>query len=316
MCIDTYITMKHPIFYRNKCAYYGRTIRIIVLAIAFFSILVVLSFGFYFDILSHSPLSPLISLDQNHTFKLNHTTIPIWTWEVKHSYFIRFNKDIVLFSRIYDPVEVVLVHVIPGVLIFVLNGLILHSFINRERKSLAKINSGIGMVARSNEHITHTSENITTPISIISGPPEENTKPVEARTSSNTQSNLMLSAYVTDKIHQIKDRNTNLIILTSLLSVITFIFSIPWIVFIIIKSTCCERGLKLCNLFFQMVAHDLVFTKFYIFPYLILLGDKRLKDSWRIFFLEHIYKPIKKMWENIYYKFSPSYLINNKVNVH
>ncbi|CAK9301465.1 unnamed protein product [Gordionus sp. m RMFG-2023] len=312
MCTDTYIALKYPFFYRNKCSYTDWTIRIIVLALAFFSILVVLPFLPYFDILSHSPLNPPIPINQNHTFNLNHTTIPVW--KVKHSYFIRFNKDIVLFSRIYDPVEVIIVHVIPCVLIFVLNSLTIHSFIIRERKSLAKINSEIGIVTRSSE-ITNISENITTPMTIISGSPEDNTKHGEVKSSSNIQGSLM-SVYVTDKIQQIKDRNTNVIILTSLLSVITVIFSIPWIVFILIKSSSCKKGLKLCNLFFQTVAHDLVFTKFYLFPYIILLGDKRLKDTWRKLFLNHIYRPIKKIWKNIYYKFSPPYMINNKVNVH
>ncbi|CAK9301463.1 unnamed protein product [Gordionus sp. m RMFG-2023] len=314
MCTDTYIALKYPIFYRNKCAYTDRIIRILVLALVFFSIMVVLPFVIYFDILSHSPHSVTISLYPNHTFKLNYTTIPVWTTEVKHSYFIRFNKNLVLFSRIYDPVEVVLVHVIPCVLIFVLNGLTIHSFIIRERKSLAKINSGIGIITRSSEHISHISENITT--SIISGFPEENTTQVDVRTSGTSQVNLKLSAHVTDKIHQIKNRNKNLIILTSLLSVITSIFSIPWIVFVFIKSSHCEKGFKLCNFFFQTVAHALVFIRFYIFPYIILLGDRRLKATWRKLFLKHIYKPIKKMWKNIYNKFLPPYIFNNKVNVH
>ncbi|CAK9301309.1 unnamed protein product [Gordionus sp. m RMFG-2023] len=315
MCTDTYIAMKHPFFYRNKCAYTDRTIRIIVLTLAFFSILLVLPFALYFDILSRPPPNPPILLDQNHTFKLNHSTMPVWAWDAKRSYFIRFNKDILSFSRIYDPVEVILVHVIPCVFIFVLNGLTIHSFIIRERKSLAKIGSGIGIVVQSSE-ITNVSENITTPFTIMSGSPEKNTKQhLEVRATGNTQGNLM-SAYVTDRIQQIKDRNMNVIILTSLLSVITVLFSIPWIVFIFIKSSRCEKGLKLCNLFFQTVAHDLVFTKFYIFPYLILLGDRRLKDAWRILFLKHIYKPIKSIWKNIYNKFSPPYMINNKVNVH
>ncbi|CAK9301469.1 unnamed protein product [Gordionus sp. m RMFG-2023] len=170
MCIDTYIAIKYPFFYRNKYAHTDKTIRIIVLAFAFFSILVVLPFLFYFDILSHSPLNLPIPIDRNHTFRLNHTTVPIWPLKVKHNYFIRFNKDIDFFSKIYDPIDVVL-HVTPCLVIFVINGFTIRSFIVLEQKTLAKIASGIGRAARNSEHITHISENVS---DLITGSMEEN----------------------------------------------------------------------------------------------------------------------------------------------
>ncbi|CAK9301502.1 unnamed protein product [Gordionus sp. m RMFG-2023] len=329
MCFDTFLSLRCPFFYRNNYANKNKALKIVVLGLAIYSFLIVLPFLFYFVILSNSPLNPGLLEWHHHVmgYKINQihtnlTTISTFRHSKgqlhENTYFLYFNEKIIHFSMRYDAIETILTHVIPCTLIFGFNALTIYLFIVRERKSSAKISTKQEVMAPIKKLSVHIPENFILDIPTTF----EDSKPGMSKTKTNSVG--MVDSYLTlnklstnanDRVRQIKDRNKNIVILTSLLSLITLIFSIPWITYVLISSLYWNRDFKVFNMLFQTVAHDLVFTKFYIFPYLILLGDTNVRKKFRKIFLKYTYDPIVKMWEKVRHIKAVSYLINNKVNV-
>ncbi|CAK9301457.1 unnamed protein product [Gordionus sp. m RMFG-2023] len=79
MCVDTFLAVRFPFFYRNKYAHSSKTVRIIICLVALYSFLIVVPFIFYFDIIPQSvivkkvdaPITNVIFELNNH----NQTTI-------------------------------------------------------------------------------------------------------------------------------------------------------------------------------------------------------------------------------------------------
>ncbi|CAK9301458.1 unnamed protein product [Gordionus sp. m RMFG-2023] len=203
------------------------------------------------------------------------------------------------FSKIYDPGEVVLVYLIPCLLIFVLNALTIRSFYERGQKALAKANVELSALGKGGQHVAPFPEvpfGMNNSVTIVKGNQgEEKSEYSGIRDPSLNQSNMSLATHVKDRIQHIKDRNQNIIILTSLLSMITFFFSIPWVIYVFIKSSYWLKGKSACKIPFTTLSYCLIYTKFYLFPYLILLGNTVLRGRIIAFFVSNIFKPIKKI---------------------
>ncbi|CAK9300225.1 unnamed protein product [Gordionus sp. m RMFG-2023] len=292
MNMDTLIAIKYPIFYRNYLNKKSSIVEITLSSIVLFNLILTLPLFVKFKIF---PALPDVLTSKG-------VQIPFKTIN---------NVNRVTFYKIYDPLVVVLTFVIPYTFILIFNGLTWYiMFQGYKRCKKIKIRSmrtqinQVNPISNDNLRGTNWLKNyLAHPFSQASG--------INCRIESgfnNTSRILTIMEYRSNSIapdintlkylKKLKSyRLTNFIITSGILSTLTFIFSIPWVIFVFAKNSYWKTGFD-CKSDFEMIAYCFMITKYYVFPFLIILGNRANRK--KIYTLSSLYiKNLKRLFNRL-----------------
>ncbi|CAK9300223.1 unnamed protein product [Gordionus sp. m RMFG-2023] len=270
--MDTLIAIKYPIFYRNYLNKKGSIVEITLSSIVIFNLILTLPLFIENKIL---PVLPDVITGKG----------------VHNPFKSLYNVNRETFYKIYNPLVVVFTFVIPYTFILIFNGLTWYTMIQiYKRYREIKIRS---MRTQINQVSPISNDNLrsTNWLKIFLVHPFYQTANINFQIESgfNNPSILTItenrSNYIAPDLDTLKYlkklksyRLTNFIITSGILSALTFIFSIPWVIFVFAKISYWKTGFD-CKSDFEMIAYCFMITKCYVFPFLIILGNKATRDK-------------------------------------